>query len=1006
MGKAEIIADLGAGHYTIKRIWAGRDAAQDKIVLINTNIAKLRSLYSTMPESTEDEILAKHIVKLQITSLEKQVQYIQNNFPDDIEIDAYCADYTEELSGEVGTIDIPGEVTELVNILPGHSGMAAFDAERDGEFWPSIAVGPWTSFLNKCILPGWQKWYPKYRYGWIVSGSINYDDNTCAITIQPAFSSQQNLDVNQGDGFGGEIVEEELEVDYFYQPSVAEYPAFQDFCERNPSHPICENAEVGTPVQLTDEQFEQIRQIQYFVNNAFEPESDLSGYGIGEYFAIMYAPGVDTGDCEDYALTKMHLIIEAGILPAKNLQLIFCNVIGEISGGHVVAGIQTTNFGFIILDNRYDELMPKAALGNEYSWEAFQVAGTQIVKVQRLKGEVPIEYMGCNAGAFEDEDEVVVEFTGQDWTQPKVIGFKSGPGSCGVWSMFGGEPVYITAYYYRQLSDTWIVRADGAQHFSGLYFFSVPDDWAAAHGWQLGLVWPVHIRHAPMITKVGGNIFSFGGWFDNIEYFEDEFTSSFAIDTCEKYGVGNGTWSRMNKDQYVGRSCGAGWSINNKSYIAGGAFYDERLNTYYPHIDLEANYTYGDYETPCNNNEEINRAPTPYSNVYYHPGLVWWPEYMTPRFDFDEGVLDRDCFRFSQGGAVGAGAHSAPPSDPGIPYGIMENHRLGGVAYYTWLDAEPVWGKKWYENQLFGECLCFDGETNAYTQRQGTVPTMMVGSFQLAGAGYMVGGTQAEISNLIRSADTDGLTNDVKKFDEQSNAWLAETDFYENRLYSSGFAASGKGYVFSGWSETNHAGSVEQRFGHEGFRLMRSRVHPVSTFYLGGGAFEVFPPGVPDLGMFAGEEVSLFCTNTMHEYDSVARAWTRKNDMATPIGNCRYREFYNAYGSLENPYYYRVDECNRLVIEYFDFEPGGPGNYVELENPGPFDVYDGPQDWRDGESYLHRKNQHIYKYAATGDGVSGFITSLGYMAKFNPKTDSYIVRSVGVKDHLDGGFVS
>jgi hypothetical protein len=144
----------------------------------------------------------------------------------------------------------------------------------------------------------------------------------------------------------------------------------------------------------------------------------------------------------------------------------------------------------------------------------------------------------------------------------------------------------------------------------------------------------------------------------------------------------------------------------------------------------------------------------------------------------------------------------------------------------------------------------------------------------------------------------------------------------------------------------------------------------------------------------------------MHEYDSVARAWTRKNDMATPIGNCRYREFYNAYGSLENPYYYRVDELNRLVIEYFDFEPGGPGNYVELENPGPFDVYDGPQDWRDGESYLHRKNQHIYKYAATGDGVSGFITSLGYMAKFNPKTDSYIVRSVGVKDHLDGGFVS
>jgi hypothetical protein len=114
-----------------------------------------------------------------------------------------------------------------------------------------------------------------------VPDSINHEDNTCAVTIQPAFSSQQNLDVNQDDGFGGEIVEEEREVDFFYQPGVAQYPGFQDFCDRNPSHPICENTEVGEPVELTDEQFEKIRLINYYVNSEFEYENDQSGYGVG-----------------------------------------------------------------------------------------------------------------------------------------------------------------------------------------------------------------------------------------------------------------------------------------------------------------------------------------------------------------------------------------------------------------------------------------------------------------------------------------------------------------------------------------------------------------------------------------------------------------------------------------------------------------------------------------------------------------------------------------------------
>jgi hypothetical protein len=44
---------------------------------------------------------------------------------------------------------------------------------------------------------------------------------------------------------------------------------------------------------------------------------------------------------------------------------------------------------------------------------------------------VPIEYMTCNAEAFAEGDRVVVEFVGQDWNDPLVIGFADNPKPCG-----------------------------------------------------------------------------------------------------------------------------------------------------------------------------------------------------------------------------------------------------------------------------------------------------------------------------------------------------------------------------------------------------------------------------------------------------------------------------------------------------------------------------------------------------------------------------------------------
>ena len=43
---------------------------------------------------------------------------------------------------------------------------------------------------------------------------------------------------------------------------------------------------------------------------------------------------------------------------------------------------------------------------------------------------VPVVYMTCNARAFEEGDRVVVQFLGQDWSNPRVIGFLDNPKPC------------------------------------------------------------------------------------------------------------------------------------------------------------------------------------------------------------------------------------------------------------------------------------------------------------------------------------------------------------------------------------------------------------------------------------------------------------------------------------------------------------------------------------------------------------------------------------------------
>jgi len=85
--------------------------------------------------------------------------------------------------------------------------------------------------------------------------------------------------------------------------------------------------------------------------------------------------------------------------------------------------------------------------------------------------DVPVQYLECNAQAFEDGDRVVVQFEGQSWDSPKVIGFEKEPRTCGefLWVVgsdlpTGGAPG-VTSY---------LLNLDGAvlsQHFAPTSLF-------------------------------------------------------------------------------------------------------------------------------------------------------------------------------------------------------------------------------------------------------------------------------------------------------------------------------------------------------------------------------------------------------------------------------------------------------------------------------------------------------------------------------------------------------
>ena len=113
-----------------------------------------------------------------------------------ISVSAWCADYSENLSGTVGTAEVPGQRTALL-IRPGYNGRAEYASDRDGILRPSQGSSKEAVAWNLAMRPGWQRWAPTYRGATITA----IDGSSCDITLDEATSTDQGLGVNPAESF-------------------------------------------------------------------------------------------------------------------------------------------------------------------------------------------------------------------------------------------------------------------------------------------------------------------------------------------------------------------------------------------------------------------------------------------------------------------------------------------------------------------------------------------------------------------------------------------------------------------------------------------------------------------------------------------------------------------------------------------------------------------------------------------------------------------------------------
>jgi len=440
-------------------------------------VTDAQKAYITAQSNCNKKQTEINLLGLELASVNKRLAEIETALTVESRT-VWCADYSEALKGTVGTIEINGEAGQI-NIVPeGKSGI--------GLLQHPLAMTPSGVFYNWALLPAWQKWKPTYRIGIITS--VEKADGKVDVGIPDQFS--EGLAINQG----GESW------DYSYTEEAV--TAWEDFAARNPNFALVTN-ESDTEISNTSQLQKDLDTVNKRVNGSCWQVKDEFEYGRDDYWTIMEDGAC--GDCEDFALTKAKHLLDLGY-PASAMHI----EIGYTGNGtgHAWLVVQTDK-GEYVLDNLYQNVMTSGSV--PYTGRRRQTGMDWKVSGVKLT-DVTVDYMMCDRDAFSVGDEVIVQFTGQSWSSPKVIGFSKNPKQC----PFTDIGFYNGEDYHRTLSRIAVVDEQRKYYYQVLSTF----DPEPPHYAIWGLAWLSKVRYYAYLSKRANEANPY--LFDYVIYWLDE----------------------------------------------------------------------------------------------------------------------------------------------------------------------------------------------------------------------------------------------------------------------------------------------------------------------------------------------------------------------------------------------------------------------------------------------------------------------------------------------------
>ena len=131
-----------------------------------------------------------------------------------------------------------------------------------------------------------------------------------------------------------------------------------DFCNRY--HGECDGGALAArDIELSSKSFADLDRVNRQVNSAVEAVTDMDHWGIVDQWDY---PLDGKGDCEDFALYKRKLLIDAGF----PRQALLMTVVRDHNGdGHAILTVKTSR-GEFVLDNLADKIKPWTETGYRF----------------------------------------------------------------------------------------------------------------------------------------------------------------------------------------------------------------------------------------------------------------------------------------------------------------------------------------------------------------------------------------------------------------------------------------------------------------------------------------------------------------------------------------------------------------------------------------------------------------------------------------------------------------